>query len=77
MLLRLDDEEESEIRLSRGTKGITSPSTGGLFFGGVKPNINIGNMAASHQPFIGIIQDAVFNDKWVYIINIFTVNKII
>ena len=63
LLLRLDDDEENEIRLPKGAKGIPSPQNGGLFFGGVRRNVNIGSMAASQQPFIGIIQDAIFNDR--------------
>ncbi|XP_035204465.1 laminin subunit alpha-1-like [Stegodyphus dumicola] len=63
LVLRLDDDEEADIRLSKGAKEVSSPQKGGLFFGGVKKGINVGNMAASQQPFIGIIQDAVFNNK--------------
>ncbi|KAG8183116.1 hypothetical protein JTE90_024425 [Oedothorax gibbosus] len=63
LILRLDDIVEADIRLPKAPKEILSPKKGGLFFGGVRRGINIDNMAATQQPFIGIIQDAVFNDK--------------
>ncbi|XP_015910992.1 laminin subunit alpha-1 isoform X2 [Parasteatoda tepidariorum] len=63
LALRLDDEADSDIRLPKGAKEILSPKEGGLFFGGVKRGIDVGSMAASQQPFIGVIQDAIFNDK--------------
>ncbi|GFU33502.1 laminin subunit alpha-1 [Nephila pilipes] len=63
LMLRLDDETESDIQLPRALTEITSPKKGGLFFGGVKRGIDVSGITATQQPFIGIIQDVVFNDK--------------
>ncbi|PRD25784.1 UNVERIFIED_CONTAM: Lama1 [Trichonephila clavipes] len=63
LMLRLDDETESDIQLPRALTEIASPKKGGLFFGGIKRGIDVSGITATQQPFIGIIQDVVFNDK--------------
>ncbi|XP_055952530.1 laminin subunit alpha-1-like isoform X1 [Argiope bruennichi] len=63
LILRLDDQKEADILLPRATAEIPSPQKGGLFFGGVKRGIDVSGITATQQPFVGIIQDAVFNDK--------------
>ncbi|CAL1296819.1 unnamed protein product [Larinioides sclopetarius] len=63
LILRLDDQKEADILLPRATAEISSPQRGGLFFGGVRRGVDVSGITATQQPFVGIIQDAVFNDK--------------
>ncbi|GIY26654.1 laminin subunit alpha-2 [Caerostris darwini] len=63
LILRLDDETEADIRLPKAPTEISSPEKGGLFIGGVKKGIDVSGITATQQPFVGIIQDVVFNDK--------------
>ncbi|KAL1455820.1 hypothetical protein MTO96_043598, partial [Rhipicephalus appendiculatus] len=60
--VNVDDAEIDSLRLPKGTGDIEGPGMGGLFFGGVRGGIAIGDQAATRDHFIGTIKDAVFND---------------
>ncbi|XP_075729518.1 wing blister isoform X1 [Rhipicephalus microplus] len=60
--VNVDDAEIDSLRLPKGTTDIEGPGMGGLFFGGVRGGIAIGDQAATRDNFIGTIKDAVFND---------------
>lgn len=58
----MDDEVVNSTRLDRGSHVVEAPSEGGLFFGGVPPEISIGGMAGSSQALKGCIQDVIINN---------------
>ncbi|UYV76875.1 LAMA2 [Cordylochernes scorpioides] len=63
--LVIDDVEVAHVRVVRISKEIAAPSDGGLFLGGVRAGMKVGQMAASHNAFSGTIKDCIFNDRWV------------
>nr|XP_018899369.1 PREDICTED: laminin subunit alpha-1 [Bemisia tabaci] len=62
--LQVDDTTDSSATLPRGSLNIKVPGdAGGLFFGGIPPDINTTGLAVSDEPLIGTIKDAIFNNS--------------
>lgn len=59
--MRIDDEPMGTIQLN--SEVISAPASGGLYFGGVPPELIADKMVASDAYFKGTIKDAIFNNK--------------
>lgn len=63
--MRLDDQPMGTIQL--GADSIAAPNEGGLYFGGVPPELIVDEMAASDSYLTGTIKEAIFNNKYGHI----------
>lgn len=63
--MRIDDIEIGSDRLPKGSKDIDAPPHRGLFFGGFKEGIDFSSMIATDVPLLGVIKDAIFNNRYV------------
>ena len=61
--LKVDDIEVNSTRLERGNQVVEAPNEGGLYFGGVPPDLDVGHMVGSTRPMKGCIRDVIVNDK--------------
>ena len=67
IILYIDDELSDSSRIVSGSSRISvsggGAEEGGLYFGGVPPEIDIGGRAASTIPFQGCISDIIINNQ--------------
>lgn len=57
----VDDEEMGTIRLARRVYSIESPPEDGLCVGGLADELPLAEMAATDQPFRGLLKDLAFD----------------
>lgn len=67
--LRVDDIIQAIGFMEEDSRGIVNAagSTGGLFFGGLPPDVNFTVSSVSKVPLIGTIKDAIFNEQYAII----------